>query len=120
MTCMSVAELHQPPKLLINRGNEIHDELTRLRGRNCTTWNGIFDLAWLIAHGHLTTVQRVNWFDGMLLWKWVDNSQRKEYFDPTWSLTDGVRHWLKDVSWAKEFVAMISKFEEDEGGRAAR
>lgn len=68
------------------------------------TWNGIFDIAWLIASGY--NVDDIRWFDAMLLWKWVDNSQRKEYYDPNWSLVDGVKRWLKDVPWQKAFIDM--------------
>lgn len=106
ITCMSVAALNHPPALILNQGNDIRNELYRLRGKTCVTWNGIFDLAWLIASGHLGMVQAINWQDGMLLWKWVDNSQNKEYYDPHWSLVDGCRRWLKDVSWINDFIEL--------------
>ena len=38
------------------------------------TWNGIYDIAWLIALGLEDLVHRVRWLDAMLLWKFLDIS----------------------------------------------
>lgn len=32
-------------------------------------WNGVFDIAWLIAYGCGDLVHKVRWLDGMLLWR---------------------------------------------------
>lgn len=104
VTCMSIAEPESKP-LLAHRP-DIGTFLARLKGERCVTWNGIFDIAWLIAEGYELRVGDIAWYDAMLLWKWVDNSQHKEYIHPHWSLVDGVKHWLKDVPWQKQFVAM--------------
>ena len=104
ITCMSVAEPNTKPELHQNTEDKIPRRLNSLIGSNCVTWNGVFDIAWLIASGHLNLVKNINWFDAMLLWKWVDNSQQKEYFDPHWSLVDGAKHWLKDVPWIDHFI----------------
>ena len=36
------------------------------------TWNGIFDIAILFAHGLRELVYKVRWLDGMLLWKHLE------------------------------------------------
>jgi hypothetical protein len=36
------------------------------------TWNGVFDIAILIAYGLRDLVYQVKWLDGMLLWKHLD------------------------------------------------
>lgn len=51
------------------------------------TWNGIFDVAVLIAHGLRDLVYQVRWLDGLLLWKHleidpeydVDKPKKKSY-----------------------------------------
>lgn len=35
-------------------------------------WNGVYDMAWLIALGLEDLVHRVKWLDAMLLWKFLD------------------------------------------------
>lgn len=76
------------------------------------TWNGVFDVAWLYAEGY--DVSKIKWLDAMLLWKWVENSQRTEYGGHLWSLAAGVKHWLKDEPWAEWFIEM-KKTEHDAG-----
>ena len=41
-------------------------------GTRIVTWNGAFDIAWLIAYGCGDLVDKVLWLDGMLLWKHLD------------------------------------------------
>lgn len=104
ITCMSVVEPGAKPALYPNTENRVAHQLTNLVGRSCVTWNGVFDIAWLIASGHERAVKNIRWFDAMLLWKWVDNGQLKEYFDPHWDLVSGVKRWLKDVPWVNHFI----------------
>lgn len=65
------------------------------------TWNGIFDVSWLYLAG--VEVERINWLDGMLLWKWLENSQAKE-FRPAWSLKDAARRFLGDWPYLETFL----------------
>jgi len=102
VTCMSVTERESQPGLF--QPHEIPQKLRTLAFQNCVTWNGLFDVAFLISSGYLEQVKRINWFDGMLLWKWVDNCQEKEYFDPRWNLVAGVKRWLKDEPWVQHFI----------------
>jgi len=104
VTCMSVVEPGAKPQVWDLQ--DIGLRLRSLAGQNCVTWNGIFDIAWLISSGYEEEVDRIKWFDAMLLWKWVDNSQLKEFYDPHWDLVSGVKHWLKDVSWVQHFIDM--------------
>jgi hypothetical protein len=50
--------------------------LDRCARENITVvaWNSAFDAAWLIALGLREEVYKVNWLDGMLLWKHLTNS----------------------------------------------
>jgi len=91
--------------------------LMGLEGKNVITWNGVFDVAWLIAYGYWDEVKKIKWFDAMVLWKWVDNSQRKERM-PAWSLSDGAKKWCKDEPWLEAFLEMKAK-EEVAGGNDA-
>jgi DNA polymerase I-like protein with 3'-5' exonuclease and polymerase domains len=70
------------------------------------TWNGIFDVAFLIAAGH--DISNIKWLDVMLLWKWYSNSQRMEWL-PAWSLADGAKRWLKDWPHLEKFLEMKSE-----------
>lgn len=86
---------------------EIRDHLQVLIDENIpvVTWNGIFDVAWLLASGYEALIRKLTLFDAMLLWKWVDNSQRAESI-PAWSLVDGVNRWLTDIPWRDQYVAL--------------
>ena len=70
------------------------------------TWNGVFDVAFLIADGH--NVSKIKWFDAMLAWKWYSNSQRMEW-NPAWSLADGAKRWLKDWKGLDAFLRLKAK-----------
>ena len=67
------------------------------------TWNGVFDVACLIAAGY--DVRGVKWVDAMLLWKWVSNSQHMERI-PKWSLADGAKRWLPNWPLLTKFLQM--------------
>jgi hypothetical protein len=54
-----------------------------LAGQRVVGWNMQFDIAWLIATGH--DVSQIKWFDGLLLWKWLMNSQRTDHGAWRWS-----------------------------------
>lgn len=75
------------------------------------TWNGVFDVAFLIAAGH--DVSGIKWLDAMLLWKWYANSQRMEWL-PAWSLADGAKRWLKDWAYLDKFLQL--KAQEEQAG----
>jgi len=90
--------------------------LQGLEGEYVTTWNGIFDVAWLIASGHWQEVKAIKWVDAMLLWKWYANSQRKERI-PKWSLADGAKKFCADEPWLEAFLQM-KKEEHTPGGSA--
>lgn len=86
---------------------EIGDHLQVLidAGQPVATWNGAFDVAWLLASGYGDKVRQLRIFDAMLLWKWVDNGQLQERV-PARSLVDGVNKWLTDVRWRSQYVEM--------------
>lgn len=110
ITCVSVAKHTGESKVTTTDYAAL---LKELEGQVVCTWNGVFDVAWLIAAGHWEAVKKIHWVDVMLLWKWVDNSQRKERM-PKWSLGDGVKHWLKHEPWCEAFIKM--KREEQVAG----
>jgi DNA polymerase I-like protein with 3'-5' exonuclease and polymerase domains len=72
------------------------------------TWNGVFDVAFLIAD--MQDVSKIKWLDAMLLWKWYSNSQRMEWL-PAWSLADGAKRWLKDWPQLDAFLRMKAQDE---------
>lgn len=82
--------------------------LRSLAGQQVVTWNGVFDVAWLIAYGYWDEVKAIQWVDGMLLWKWLSNSQYKERI-PRWSLADGAQEFCADEPWLEKFLEMKSQ-----------
>ena len=79
--------------------------LQSLRGKPVVTWNGVFDIAWLIASGFGPEVESIRWLDGMLLWKWYANSQRMETAGG-WSLDEASEVWCSDEPWMESFRRM--------------
>lgn len=71
------------------------------------TWNGTFDIAWLIAYGFEDQVMQLNWLDGMLLWRHLDiepeydtdRSKKRSY-----SLKEAVRQFLPKYAGYEEEV----------------
>lgn len=102
ITCISIARHTGAAKLSISDWRSL---LVSLKGQYITTWNGVFDVAWLIANGLWDEVNAIHWVDVMLLWKWVSNSQRRERM-PKWSLADGAKRWCKDEPWLDAFIEM--------------
>jgi len=88
--------------------------LKTLKGQTVYTWNGVFDVAWLIELGLWDEVKAINWVDSMMLWKWVSNCQKKE-LRPAWSLVDGAKHWLADWELLDSFIEMKEAGELPQG-----
>lgn len=74
------------------------------------TWNGIFDIAWLYAAG--LEVQRYNWLDAMLLWKWWKRSQRTDEGQWSWSLVAAVTRRLAYLQNARPKEEQLSRIDE--------
>lgn len=70
------------------------------------TYNGVFDIAWMLAAG--VRVHRFKFVDVMILWKFHSNSQRNE-FKPHWSLADAVKRWLPDDAFARDFLSFKAR-----------
>lgn len=119
------------PPLVLNGRHEQGLEILRNQGHPVALFNGIFDLAYLYASGH--NILDIKWFDVMLLWKWLENSQTFEYhphdlktaairFLPFWEdlqefvalkeSGDGVSHddpyWDRRVAMDAQATAMIA------------
>lgn len=94
--------------------HEIEMYLIDLAGKTVFTWNGMFDVAWLLAAGFGHHVAKINWVDGMLFWKWYANSEVSESHTWKWNLAAGAKHWLKDWEHCAWFVDM--KKNEPEAG----
>ena len=110
ITCVALGRSNGQSKLV----TEGYGELLRQReGKPTTTWNGVFDVAFLIANGHYEEVNRIPWYDAMLLWKWHENGVLKERM-PKWSLSDGAKRWLKDWPHLSAFLEM-KKSEQQAG-----
>lgn len=95
---------------LVEKQSQYRSLLKNLEGQYIVTWNGVFDISWLIAMGFYDEVNKIKWVDGMVLWKWLANSQKTDRF-PRWSLADAVITLFPDETWAKKFVKM--KKQED-------
>ncbi len=75
-------------------------------GRYCVTWNGAFDIAWLVADGLFPETWKINWLDGMLLWRhWMvepeydeNRNQKRSY-----NLATAIQSWFPGHGDFKEF-----------------
>jgi DNA polymerase I-like protein with 3'-5' exonuclease and polymerase domains len=79
--------------------------LKEREGKPTCGWNLTFDIAFLIAAGHYEAVNKIPWYDAMLLWKWYENGVMKERM-PKWSLVDGAKRWLKDWPLLGHFLEL--------------
>jgi hypothetical protein len=78
------------------------------------TWNGIFDIAFLIASG--VDCSKVKWLDAMSAFKWVIRSQFTDHPSGSrfsWSLANAAKHLLKDWSHYKEFLNVKKELLDD-------
>lgn len=102
ITCVALGRADGQSKLLTGGYGQA---LREREGRPTSGWNLLFDVAYLIADGHYNEVNRIPWFDAMLLWKWLENGIMKERM-PRWSLVDGAKRWLKDWPQLQAFLDM--------------
>lgn len=80
------------------------------------TWNGVFDIAFLIASG--VACDKVKWLDAMSVFKWVIRSQ---ITDPpwegkkfSWSLANAAKHLLRDWPHYQEFFNIKKELLDDQ------
>ncbi len=104
VTCISVGRA-TGEALLSTKPTQYRALLASLKGKTIVTWNGVFDVAWLIAMGFYNEVNAITWVDGMVLWKWLENSQKNDRF-PKWSLADGAKRFCADEPWLEAFINM--------------
>ncbi len=71
-------------------------------------YNAIFDLAWLYASGY--DVRDILWYDAMLLWKWLDNSQSFEFYPHT--LKHAAIRFLPTWDKLQEFIEIKESGDE--------
>jgi DNA polymerase I-like protein with 3'-5' exonuclease and polymerase domains len=78
------------------------------------TWNGIFDIAFLIASG--VDCSKVKWLDAMSAFKWVIRSQFTDHPNGkrfSWSLANAAKHLLKDWPRYAEFLNVKEELLDD-------
>lgn len=92
--------------------------LQSLHGKPVATFNGVFDLAWLLSYGLETEVRAVQWIDCQILWKFADNSQATAD-RPEWDLAAACKRWLCDVPWIAEYTHMKTSAPEPGDASAA-
>ncbi len=87
--------------------------LEELAGKEVWTWNGTFDIAWLIASINPDKtkpvpdiIRRIRWRDGMLLLKWVVNGQQAENMRFSYALKNAVASFIPTTPGSAEFIAM--------------
>lgn len=102
ITDMAVAEL-STKECVVHKDN-FQPVLDSLAGKRVISWNTGFDVAWLIATKH--DVTKIQWFDGLLLWKWVLNSQRTDSGAWSWSLAAAVQYYAKYLPGAESYIEM--------------
>ena len=114
ITSIAVSTVDGAVKLFT--GPTATEQLVQFLDEHCkdsvlATWNGVFDIGWLHTAG--VPVKNYSWCDVMLLWKWLDNSQRKEWYDIGWSLADGAKRWLQEWPAINQFLALKKLGEGD-------
>ncbi len=78
-----------------------------LAGQYVWTWNGLFDIAWLIAAG--VDCSNVRWLDAKSAAKWVLRSQDTDLPNgehTSWSLHSIAKKWLVNWGHYAEFMAV--------------
>jgi DNA polymerase I-like protein with 3'-5' exonuclease and polymerase domains len=93
---------------VITKPTQFRALLASQAGKTIAAYNAVFDVAFLMASGYTKEVKAINWVDPMLVWKWLDNSQRTDRM-PAWTLADAVKRFFKNEVWAQEFIAMKSE-----------
>ena len=104
ISCIGVSK-STGESILITKPQQYRALLKSLAGKTIVTWNGVFDVAWLVAYDLYDEVNAINWIDGMVLWKWLENSQKNDRF-PKWSLGDGAKRFCADEPWLEGFIKM--------------
>ncbi len=102
ITNCAVANLELKQSIVVSSNYQA--VLDKLEGQRVVGWNVMFDVAWLIATGH--DVSKIKWFDALLLWKWIKNSQRTDHGSWVWSLEHAVEYYKKDLPGAEAFIEM--------------
>ncbi len=92
-------------KIVPGSREQLRDLLHSLSGRTAVTYNGVFDIAWLLACGLEDDVRRIHWVDAQILYKLADNNQDSSE-RPEWSLADAAKRWLHDVPWLPTFLQL--------------
>lgn len=83
-------------------------------GTTVCTWNGPFDIAWLIAYEQRKACAKIKWLDGQLLWRHL--TQIPTYGPrQSWTLKDAVREFLPryggyedDVDFEGDLLPLIA------------
>lgn len=101
-------------KVFIERPSkaQLVEFLETIKGQEVWCWNTVFDVAFLIASVEAnklatipTCITNVRWRDGLLLTKWITNSQRADRTFYSYSLANVVNDALGDQPGCAEFVA---------------
>lgn len=114
-----IASLHylsadRQRKVMIVRPSreQLIEFLDSIKGQEVWCWNTIFDVAFLIASiepNKLATIPQcvtnIRWRDGLLLTKWIVNSQRADRSFYSYSLANVCSDALADEPGVQEFVA---------------
>lgn len=75
-------------------------------GWTVVVWNGVFDIAWLIAYGLGDLVYQVQWLDGMLLW-------RHRFIEPEYDTTRPNKKSYSLKAAVPEFMPTHAGYEDD-------
>lgn len=80
------------------------------------TWNGVFDIAFLIASG--INCSRVRWLDGMSLHKWISRSQHtdhpiKKNTRYHWTLENAAKALLKNWASYADYIDIKKELLDD-------
>ncbi len=81
-------------------------------GLTIATWNGAFDIAWLLAKGaSRELIMSVQWLDGILLWKRVDRMQKAYNKEELNKRGQDYSYGLKQA--VREFIPELAGYETD-------
>lgn len=79
------------------------------------TWNGLFDISWLLALGLGDLVRQIKWIDGMLLLKRIDGWRSRDLGGAGYELKSVVAaHWPEHADYGLgDDVVLVPETEED-------
>ena len=98
-----------------NTAPVLSGDISELNNKYVFTWNGVFDIACLLAAG--VDCSKIKWLDAMSAAKWCLRSQKTDSPSgkrTSWTLVDIAKDYLKNWRYYNEYINLKSDISDDE------